>query len=190
MYIVALNGSHNKNGNTQFLLKEILNNCTGAETEILNVHEIMSELSLPFCVSCCTPCDARCYKGTKLEEAFFKVTRADAVIVGSPVYFRGVTAQLKAFFDKTRKIRAEKAWIGKPAAAVAVGASKYGGQEKVIEQIHDMLLVNGMTVIADSSSSSGAGHSGVAAQRPAEKDDYAITRAKVLAESIMETLEK
>ncbi len=186
MYIVALNGSHNKNGNTQFLLEEILKNCENAETEILNIHEIMSSLKNPFCISCCSPCDARCYAGTALEEAFEKITRADAVIIGSPVYFRGVSAQLKAFFDKTRKIRAEKLWVGKAGAAVSVGASKYGGQEKVISQIHDMMLVEGMTIIADSSSS-GAGHSGVAAQRPAEADEWAKARAKILAERIMET---
>ncbi len=185
MYIVALNGSHNKNGNTQFILEEILKNCENAETEILNVHEIMTELRNPFCISCCSPCDARCYTGTKLEEAFLKITKADAVIIGSPVYFRGVSAQLKAFFDKTRKVRAERMWIGKPVAAVSVGASKYGGQEKVIEQIHDMALVEGMTIIADSSPDMGAGHSGVAAHRPAEKDEYAIARAKVLADRIM-----
>ncbi len=184
MYIVALNGSHNKDGNTQFLLNEILKNCKNAETEILNVHEIMTELKSPFCVSCCSPCDARCYKGTKLEEAFDKIAKADAVIIGSPVYFRGVSAQLKAFFDKTRKVRAEKRWINKPAAAVSVGASKYGGQEKVISQLHDMMLVEGMTIIADSSEL-GAGHSGVAAHRPAENDEYAAARAKVLASRIM-----
>ena len=36
MYILALNGSHNNDGNTAFLLNEILRHCAekGAETEI------------------------------------------------------------------------------------------------------------------------------------------------------------
>lgn len=58
-----------------------------------------------------------------------KIEEADAVIFGSPVYFGSMTAQLKAFFDKTRDVRGRRAWVGIPAAAVSVGASKYGGQE-------------------------------------------------------------
>lgn len=184
MYIAALNGSHNKKGDTWFLLNEILKNCKNAETEILNVHEIMSDVKSPFCVCCVSPCDARCYKGTKLEEAFEKITKADAVIIGSPVYFRAVTAQLKAFFDKTRKVRSQRLWVGKPGLAVSVGASKYGGQEKVIEQIHDLMLVEGMTIMGDSSADMGAGHCGVAAHRPASEDENAIARAKVAADRI------
>lgn len=41
MYILALNGSHNNDGNTAFLLNEILRHCAekGAETEICSVSE-------------------------------------------------------------------------------------------------------------------------------------------------------
>jgi len=41
--------------------------------------------------------------------------------MGSPVYFGSVSAQLKAFFDKTRKLRSEKALYNKFACGVTVG---------------------------------------------------------------------
>ena len=44
----------------------------------------------------------------KLEEAYNKISKADAVIVGSPVYFGTVSAQLKCFFDKALYIRKQR----------------------------------------------------------------------------------
>ncbi len=75
MYILALNGSHNNNGNTAFLLNEVLNHCreAGAETELCSVHEAIMSAKYPFCVNCSTPCSKQCYKGTKLDELFAKV---------------------------------------------------------------------------------------------------------------------
>lgn len=116
-------------------------------------------------------------------EAYDKVTKADFVIIGSPVYFGSMTAQLKAFFDKTRALRAEKAWLAKPIAAVSVGASKYGGQERTIEAIHSCAMVSGMTVVGNSGES-GMGHFGISAQRPAREDEYAKNTINSLVERI------
>lgn len=189
MYIVALNGSHNNNGNTAFLLNEILKHCknAGAETELISVHNAVKSAKNPFCVSCSSPCSKMCYEGTLLDEVFQKVTKADFVIFGSPVYFGSMSAQMKAFFDKTRAVRGEKAWLGKPMAAVTVGASKYGGQERTLEAIHSCALVLGMTLVGNSSGNT-AGHFGVSAQKPAKNDEYAISACRTLAERIIEQL--
>lgn len=191
MYIVALNASHNKDGNTAFLLNTILSFCEkeGAECELLSVHDAVSSAKTPFCVSCQTPCQKACYKGTLLDEAFEKVSEADFVIFGSPVYFGSMTAQLKAFFDKTRAPRAQKAWLGKPMAAVSVGATKYGGQERTIDHIQSAALVSGMTVVGNGSEL-GMGHFGVSAQKPANEDEYAIKQCESMAKTIIKLIKK
>jgi len=183
MKILALNGSHDKNGNTQFLLEEILKYFRKEDTEIINIYEAVSDAKTPFCINCSTPCSRVCYKNTKLEEAFDKVTEADFVIIGSPVYFGSMTAQLKAFFDKTIHIRGGKMWLGKPIAAVSVGASKYGGQERTVEHIHSCALVSGMTILGNGSEI-GMGHFGISAHRPAKEDDFAIKQCESLANAI------
>ena len=101
MYILALNGSHNNDGNTAFLLNEILRHCAekGAETEICSVSEAIMDTKTPFCVACSTPCTKKCYKDTKLDTVFDKIERADFVVFGSPVYFGSMTGQMKCFFD-------------------------------------------------------------------------------------------
>jgi len=184
LYILAINGSPREKGDTSFLLNEVLSNCDGANTELVNLNEAILSAKTPFCISCSSPCDKRCYKGTKLEELFEKVSKADFVLFGSPVYFGSMSAQLKAFFDKTRAIRGEKAWLYKPMAAVSVGASKFGGEERTIDHIQSCALVLGMTVIGNGSDF-GMGHFGVSAQSPAKNDENAIKQCKSLANAIM-----
>ncbi|MBQ8636860.1 MAG: NAD(P)H-dependent oxidoreductase [Clostridia bacterium] len=191
MYILALNGSHNNEGNTSFLLNEIgkhLEN-NGAKFEIASVHDAVSSAKIPFCVSCQTPCQKACYKNTLLDTLFKKVQEADFVIFGSPVYFGSMSAQMKAFFDKTRAMRASKAWLGKPMATVTVGATKYGGQERTAEHIQSAALVSGMVIVGNGSEL-GMGHFGVSAQRPANEDTYAIKQCESLADAILKYLTK
>ncbi len=188
MYIVALNGSHNDDGNTSYILNEILKKCKdkGAKTEMINIHKAVTDTKYPFCVNCTTPCTRQCYKDTLLEETYDKVTKADFVIIGSPVYFGSMTAQLKAFFDKTRDIRAKKLWLNKPMAAVSVGASKYGGQERTVDAIHSCALVLGMTIVG-TSGECAMGHFGVSARRPACEDADLLAQINALAERIFLT---
>lgn len=190
-YIVAVNGSCKNDGNTAFLLKEILKHCKnmGAETEIISAQEALMSSKTPYCVNCSSPCEGKCFAGTKLEEAYNKIEKADFVLFGSPVYFGSMSAQLKAFFDKTRVIRGKKAWLAKPGAGVSVGFSKYGGQERTLEAIHSCMLVSGMTVIGNSCME-GMGHFGVSAQDPADKDEYAVNQCRNMALRIMDTVKK
>lgn len=183
MYVLAVNGSPNRDGNTAFLLEEILRNCEGCETELIHAHDAVCDTKMPFCVSCSNPCNKSCYKGTLLGEAFNKIDRADFVIFGSPVYFGSMSAQLKVFFDKTRAVRGEKRWLGKPMAAVSVGATKYGGQERTVDHIHSCGLVLGMNIFGNGSELS-MGHFGVSAHRPACEDEYAVKQCENLAKAI------
>ena len=187
MYILAINGSPNEDGNCAFLLKEILSNIDGAKTELVNVHNAVTSAKWPFCVVCSNPGNKACYKGTELEELYRKVDEADFVIFASPVYFGGMSGQLKTFFDKTRAVRGEKRWLGKPMAAVSVGATKYGGQERTVNQIQSCSMVLGMEVCGNSCDLE-MGHFGVSAQRPAKDDEYAIKQCENIAKAIIARL--
>lgn len=121
-----------------------------------------------------------------LADAYDLLRDADALVVGSPVYFGTISGQLKAFWDKSRNLRGEKALVNKPGAALACGAGRFGGQETTVRAIQDILLVHGMRIIGDGSMESGPGHQGVCAQRPAETDTFALERARVLGEGLCE----
>lgn len=188
MYIVGLNGSPRNNSNVKFLMGSVLDKCSalGAKTEIIDAAEAIESARYPFCIVCSNPCSGECYKGTYLERAFEKIIKADALIIGSPVYFGSMSAQLKAFFDKTRRLRSEKALIGKRCAFIAVGASRFGGQEATLAAMHAMALVQGMTILGTGHNSFDAGHLGVSSQQPSDKDDFALSRCESLALRVME----
>jgi multimeric flavodoxin WrbA len=186
--VVGVNGSPNREGNTAELVGMVLDACreAGARTELVQVMDALEGQERPYCIACGSPCPEVCHRKANLAGAYDLLRRADALVVGSPVYFGTVSAQLKAFWDKSRNLRGEKALVGVPAGAVAVAAARFGGQETTIRAIHDIMLIHGMRVLGDGSLSSGGGHQGVAAQRPAGEDGFARERAAVLAEGLLE----
>ncbi len=188
MLIVGLNGSPNKNGNTKALLEKILIKAKslGAETIILDVPELLKSAKQPFCIACTNPCSGQCFQGTALAEAYEQLKKADGILLGSPVYFGSVSGQLKAFFDKTRKLRGEKGLYNTVAAGVTVGNSKYGGQETTIKALHDIMLVQGMIIVGDGYHEDDCGHHGVCAQKPGGEDEFALRRAEILAKRMVE----
>jgi len=188
MLILGLNGSPNKEGNTKHLLTNLLEEIEvmGISTDILDVYELVASTRNGFCIACSNPCTKACYKGSKLEEAFELMKKADGIIFGSPVYFGTISAQLKAMFDMSRVLRGEKAFYNKIAAGVTVGASNFGGQETTIKALHDIMLVHGMIIVGDGYFDDDCGHHGVCAVKPAENDDFALKRGRILAKRMVE----
>ncbi|MBQ2284859.1 MAG: NAD(P)H-dependent oxidoreductase, partial [Clostridia bacterium] len=186
------NGSINKDGNCRFLIDTVLNDCKqmGAEVEVINIPEAIMDSKNPFCVQCSSPCQGVCYKGTKLGDAYDKVAKADAVIIASPVYFASMSAQLKAFWDRSSEYRKSKAFVGKPTGFITCGHSRFGGQESTLHAMQSSALVQGMTIINSGSAEYDAGHIGISAQAPADKDEFAISRCHSMAIRIMNEIKK
>lgn len=192
MLILALSGSPHQNGNTAQLLRAALDAAAaeGADTRFIQVSKVMASVKQVFCLQCSSPCKGVCYAGTLLGETLDLLRQADGIIIGSPVYFQTVSAQLKAFWDKTRKLRKELALLNVVGGGVAVGASRFGGQEMTVRTLHDMMLVQGMTVVADGDWVDGdAGHFGACAQAPADQDTLAMKRVRVLARRVCRVAE-
>ena len=193
MYILAINGSPHRDGSTVFILQTVLDAAKeeGVEGRLVQVMDAVKGQKMPFCVACSSPCKEACHaKDAGLKEACDALEAAAAVVLGSPVYFGTVSAQLKALWDKTRAMRTRNALVGKPAAAVTVGASRFGGQETTIRALHDMLLVQGMGIVGEGTVDSDAGHQGVCAQKPAGEDSYALERARILGRRLAQEVKK
>ena len=103
----------------------------------------------------CTHCDY-CLEGKgciikdDLQELYPLLSKADAIIMASPVYNGGITAQLKAVMDRTRALFTTNLNVlrGKPGIAIAVGGDRSGGQELALQQIHTYYILNGMVSIS------------------------------------------
>lgn len=188
MLIVGLNGSPNEKGNTKVLLEKVLETAAakGAQTEIIEIPDVMKSIDDPFCEACSNPCSGQCFEGTELERVFDILTKADGVVLGSPVYFGTVCAQLKAFFDKTRRLRKEYGLYNTVGAGVTVGASRFGGQETTIRALHDIMLVHGMIIVGDGFGENDCGHHGVCGQKESSADQIALKRAEIVGKRMVE----
>lgn len=165
MKIVGLVGSP-KEGSTKFLVNLALRECEklGLETELVHVGKMK--------ISPCSDCAAcrkagRCVINDDFQKVADKVEAADGIIIGSPVYFGCVSAQLKAFMDRTRYLRRNESLKDKVGGAIATGGSRNGGQEHVIQQIHNFFLIHDMVVAGDEKTM----HFGGASYGDAAKDE-------------------
>ena len=137
MNIVYISGSPRKISNTDYLLDRILS-CTDGDFMKLTDYTIEPCRSCWACreSGCCVIDD-------DMETVVIpKLLNADAIVVGTPVYFNNVTAQLKAFIDRTWSIRGKL--TNKVGAAVVVGR-RYGA-EGAITAINAFFLKHGMIV--------------------------------------------
>jgi len=73
---------------------------------------------------------------------------------------------------------------------VTVGGARFGGQETTMKALHDIMLVHGMTIVGDGYVGDDCGHHGVCAQQPADKDEFAIKRAKILGRRLVDVCKK
>lgn len=104
MKVLAINGSPRKDWNTAKLLTSALAGAAaqGAKTELINLYE----LNYKGCISCfsCKLKDGKSYGQCALKDdltqVLEKVTHADAIILGSPVYFGNVTGEMRSFMER------------------------------------------------------------------------------------------
>jgi multimeric flavodoxin WrbA len=148
MKALAINGSHRKGKNTAALLALVLEELArgGVDTELLEV----SDLHIDFCRSC-----NRCLRKTEcsirdddMPMVGRKMLAADAIIIGSPVYFSNVTSRLKLFMDRTRWMHmAENLLDGKLGAALTCAGLRNGGQEITQLILERFLQGHGLRVV-------------------------------------------
>lgn len=186
MLIIGLNGSPQKEGNTVQLLKEALTAAgeAGAKVELIHVVDGLEDADVPYCNQCCDPCVGACAHNNKLGDIYDLLAKADGIIMGSPVYFGTVSAQMKGFWDKTRILRRNKVFLNVVGGAVSVGSTRFGGQETTVRALQDIMLVQGMTIIGDGYQDDDCGHLGACAQKPAAQDQYGLKRAAIMGRRV------
>jgi multimeric flavodoxin WrbA len=97
--VVAFSGSPRAQGNTRTLLDEVLRGATseGATCEFVDV----GSADIRPCKAC-QSCSTRgtCVQKDGMEQVYPKILEADVLVLGTPVYFWGPSAQMKTFIDR------------------------------------------------------------------------------------------
>ncbi|MBM7865226.1 flavodoxin family protein [Heliobacterium gestii] len=104
MKVIAINGSPRKNWNTAMLLQNALEGAAaqGAETELIHLYDY----SYKGCISCFA-CKLKggksygqCAVNDDLKPILGKTDGADALIIGSPIYFGNITGEARSFLER------------------------------------------------------------------------------------------
>lgn len=98
--IIVLSGSVRKGGNTELLVHSFFEGAKqNNEVEIISVRDYQ--------VKPCTGCNFcrkndgnQCCQKDDMEIIYEKLKTADILVIASPVYFYGISAQLKAVVDR------------------------------------------------------------------------------------------
>ena len=99
MKIVMVNASPRKDGATAKALNEFANQLSHDGIDIAMFH--LSDLKMDFCKGCCG-CykTGQCFLDDDAKILLKAVAAASGLIIGTPCYVSGVSAQLKAFIDR------------------------------------------------------------------------------------------
>jgi multimeric flavodoxin WrbA len=103
MKVVLLQGSARRKGNTAKALnwveEELITLGHGVESIYLNSSNLKGCMGCAQCKE--HPDEVGCVQKDDIQEILGKIVNAQAVVFASPLYFWGVTAQLKAVIDRT-----------------------------------------------------------------------------------------
>jgi multimeric flavodoxin WrbA len=161
MKIIGICGSpKGKNSTTRFALEKALEAAgkQGVATQMLELKDYQ--------FSGCQDCGAcrkelTCSLDDDFKHTLLPLLQEEDIkgmIYASPVYFGGVTAQMKAFIDRCVSFRRNGfVFEGRVAGVLTVGKSRHGGQELTAIDLVKNCLIQGMTVVPDRSPTSHFG---------------------------------
>jgi len=104
MKVMAFNGSPRKQWNTATLLGKALEGAAskGAETELIHLYD----LDYKGCISCfaCKTIGGKSYGKCAVQDdlapVFNRFEQADAIVLGSPIYWGTVSGEMKSFMER------------------------------------------------------------------------------------------
>ena len=129
MKILGLMGSPRIKGNTDLLLEEALRGARGQPAEVEKI--VVDRLKIAPCreyYGCLK--DGNCVIRDDMDAIYPKLVAADGIIVASPIFFYGLSAQVKALIDRCQALWARKYVLknlpdsARKGAFIAVGATE------------------------------------------------------------------
>ncbi len=113
--VLGIAGSPRRNGNTELLLQQAVAGAIsqGAETKVI----ILSELNIAPCCHCDRCWETgRCVIEDDMQWVSSELREVDHLILASPIFFMGVTVQVKAMIDRCQVLWVMKYVLKLPVA--------------------------------------------------------------------------
>jgi multimeric flavodoxin WrbA len=161
MKIVAITSSpKGKKSNTLQLVNAAAEGAreAGADVDVIDI----TKHRIKYCKGCVT-CykKGRCVQKDGYQEIWDKVIGADGIILSSPNYIDGVTAQLKTFIDRSANAIHEQLFEGKYGLTLATAGGS--GDDKVLAAMNSFMNRSGGLVVGSASFTHAQGPAGAEA---------------------------
>lgn len=144
MKVLLINGSPHKEGNTFIALSEVANTLEshGIETTIIHI----GTKAVQGCIACnkCREKGRCAFKDELYNTVLENIREADALLVGSPVYYAGPNGSLCALLDRLF-FSASGLLSYKPAASVVV--CRRGGASAAFDRLNKYFAMNNMPIV-------------------------------------------
>lgn len=146
MRVTAFNGSARKDGNTAILLQAILHELEheGIETELI---QFAGETiwGCTACRVCFEKKNRRCViDDDRVNEWIEKMIAADGIIFGSPVYFSDISAEMKAFIDRSGHVGRANGDLYRRKVGAAVAAVRRAGAIHALDSMYHFFFIHQM----------------------------------------------
>jgi len=188
MKVTAFNGSPRVGGNTEILLKEVLKviEKQGVETELVKLGGTGIK-PCTACRACQKLLNKKCVMNDDVfNEYFEKMLESDAILLGTPTYFAGMTPELKSLIDRSGTLARCNGSLFKHKIGAGVIAQRRGGATSVLESINYMFLMSEMIVPGSTYWNFGFG----GAKGEVLEDEEALRNMRNLGENIVWLLKK
>jgi multimeric flavodoxin WrbA len=149
MKAVAFNGSGRKDGNTYLLLKHVLGELEseGINTELVQMAEKDPIQGCIACYKCMEQKNMKCaIESDPFNGYFEKISRADGILLGSPVYFSDVTAGMKALIERCGLVARANGNLLRRKVGAGVIAVRRAGSNHALASINYLFLISEMII--------------------------------------------
>jgi multimeric flavodoxin WrbA len=188
MKVLGINCSPRKGGNTEILIKEVFKALEkeGIKTEFFQLGGKRVAGCIA-CMKCRKKKDGVCHqKNDVINECIGKMVKADAIIIGSPVYYADITADAKALIEVAGYALGSAGNPLKHKVGAAVIAVRRGGAIHAFDSINHFFLINEMIVPGSTYWNLGIGRE----KGEVLKDEEGMRTMRVLGENMAWLLEK
>lgn len=149
MKVLGINSSARKDGNTAILMEKVFEalNKEGIETEMIQLSGKIIEPC-----KACLACGGKrncVHKKDQFQDIFEKMTQADGIILGSPVYTANISANMQALLERASVVtdmnRKENLFQHKVGAAIT--AARRGGALNALDAMNHFFMLQNMFIV-------------------------------------------
>lgn len=157
--VLGISGSPRK-GATDYIVNFALDHVK-KKSNFETAYFSVARKKINFCIHCdyCVKNKKGCVHKDDMNELYPLLEKADAILIGTPIYQGTVSAQIKAVLDRCRALVAKDMQVfeNKVGGGIAVGGDRMGGQEIALQTLHNFYIISEMIPVGGGSWGSNLG---------------------------------